>query len=142
MMSKGSSLPTGLLGTAARALLARGVSPRTMERVFDPIVADLHAEWGEAASARWALVAYARAHAAMLRAACTLLAMRLTRAIGRSARRFGIHIALAASPIFALFFVLARVSSLDANMPPPRPDSVFADFVRSPLEQPNPDVAS
>jgi hypothetical protein len=121
-----------LPGDGARALLARGVSPRTMERVFDPIVADLHAEWAHAPSRPAALRAYASAHLAISRAVGALLLLRTSRALGESTLRFGLHIAMAAALTFALFFVLASISSPDANTPRPRPEPELQDFVRSP----------
>ncbi len=107
-----------------------------MERVFDPIVADLHAEWSDAPSRVAAARAYARAHSAMLRAAGTLLFLRTSRAIGDSTLRFGLHVTLAAALTFALFLVLASITRPDANLPRPRPDPELSDFVRSPEGEP------
>ena len=56
-----SSLQKSLPGEIARRWLARAVSPRAMESVFDPFIADLQAEWLRAKSsrsaryARWSL---------------------------------------------------------------------------------------
>lgn len=138
MTSAHMGMHSCLPGSAARALLARGVSPRTMERVFDPIVADLHAEWQAASSRSGALRAYASAHLALLRAIGTLLVLRASRALGASTLRFGLHLALAAALTFCLFLVLASIASPDANAPRPRPDPELPDFVRSPQGEPNP----
>lgn len=130
---------TALPGTAARALLARGISPHTLERVFDPIVADLQAEWLAAATRREALRARLSGHLAIARAVGTLLALRLTRAIGESTLRFGLHLTLAAALTFAVFLVLASLTARpDPDLPRPRPDPELPDFHRSPRSTPTP----
>lgn len=131
--------PPCLPGTGVRALLASSISPHTLERVFDPILADLHAEWMEAQGRVAAGRAYLRAHVAILRAATRLLTLRASHALGESTLRFGLHIALAAALTFAVFLILASiVASPDPNLPRSRPDPELSDFHRSPRGEPTP----
>lgn len=131
--------PRCLPGTSVRALLATSISPRTLERVFDPIFADLHAEWLAAESRFAATRAYCLAHVAILRAATRLLTLRASHALGESTLRFGLHIALAAALTFAVFLILASiVTSPDPDLPRSRPDPELSDFHRSPRGEPTP----
>ena len=131
--------PACLPGAGVRALLAASISPRTLERVFDPILADLHAEWLAADSRVAAALAYFRAHVAILRAATRLLTLRASHALGESTLRFGLHIALAAALTFAVFLILASIiASPDPDLPRSRPDPELSDFQRSPRGEPTP----